>query len=153
MNTESEATPEDPREDEQGSDRRKFFQVCLGGMGVLTGGFTALPVVTFLGPPETLAAQGPVEVPLAELEAGQAIYREVQGTPVVIVPGEEGPTVFSASCTHLGCIVRWEHESNTFVCPCHGAYFDARGNPLKGPTNQPLPKIEHEVKDGKIILG
>lgn len=134
-------------------DRRKFFRVCLGGMGVLTGGFTVAPVVTFLTPPTTLTAQGPVEVPLSELAEGQAIYREVRGIPIVIIPGSDEPAVFNASCSHLGCIVRWEHDTRTFFCPCHGAVFDSAGKPLKGPTNQPLTTVEFEVREEKIILG
>lgn len=133
--------------------RRKFFRVCLCGMGTLTAGLTAAPVVTFLQRPESLTAARQVKVPVAELTAGQAIYRDVQGVPVVIVPGEGTPRVFNASCTHLGCIVRWEHDTKTFICPCHGALFDGEGKPLKGPTNQPLAPVAFEVKDGDIVIG
>ena len=133
--------------------RRRFFETCLGGMGTLTVGLTAAPVVTFLERPESLTASRIVKLPLSELASGQAIYREVQGSPVVIVPGEGQPRVISASCSHLGCIVRWEHDTRTFICPCHGAVFDADGKPLKGPTNQPLTPVPFEVKDGEIIIG
>lgn len=33
----------------------------------------------------------------------------------------------SATCTHLGCNVRWREESNQFVCPCHAGVYDENG--------------------------
>lgn len=122
-------------------------------MGVVTAGLTGAPIVTFLQRPESLLAARTVKVPVAELASGEAIYREFQGSQIVIVPGEGAPQVFSAGCTHLGCIVRWEHDTRTFVCPCHGAVFDSAGKPLKGPTNQALPPIPFELKEGNIIIG
>ena len=49
--------------------------------------------------------------------------------------------------------MRWEHETETFICPCHGAVFDVSGAPLKGPTNLPLPPVTYEIEDGKIVIG
>ncbi len=148
-----EAMRDSPADEAAACPRRRFFRACLGGMGAMTAGLTAAPVATFLQRPESLTAASTVKVPLTELGSGEAIYREVQGSPVVIVPGEGMPKVFSASCSHLGCIVRWEHDTRTFICPCHGAIFDATGKPLKGPTNQPLPAVNFEVKEGVIIIG
>lgn len=133
--------------------RRKFFRTCLKVMGGVTAGLTAAPVLTFLQRPAPLRAVRSVKVPLKELESGQAIYRDIQGVPVVVIPDVKGPQVFSAACTHLGCIVRWEHETRTFLCPCHGAVFDSTGRPLKGPTNVPLPAVAFELKDGDIVIG
>ncbi len=136
-----------------GCRRRVFFRGCLYGMGALTTGLTAAPIATFVQRPAPLTAARAVKVQVSELANGQAIYRELQGSPVVIVPGEDGPKAFSASCTHLGCIVRWEHDTRTFICPCHGAIFGSDGKVLKGPTNQPLPPVDFVVKDGQIVIG
>ena len=35
--------------------------------------------------------------------------------------------VISRVCTHNQCIVAWESQDNQFVCPCHGARYDADG--------------------------
>lgn len=147
-----------PSEHESGEagPRRTFFRNCLGGMGAMIVGFIGVPLATFLKLPKRLEVERAVQVPLSDLEGGQAIYRDYQGTPLVIVPGVDGedePRVFNASCSHLGCIVRWEHGTETFLCPCHGAVFDSAGKPLKGPTNQPLEKLGFEVKDGNIVIG
>ncbi len=62
---------------------------------------------------------------------------------------EEGFGVFSARCTHLGCTVRRTAEG--FVCPCHGARYDAYGRVTAGPARRALPwyRIVRE-NDGRL---
>jgi len=62
------------------------------------------------------------------------------------------PEVMSARCTHLGCSVNWEEESDHFVCPCHGGQFSAQGVVLDGPPPAPLPPIRSVVKNNQIIV-
>jgi glycine/D-amino acid oxidase-like deaminating enzyme/nitrite reductase/ring-hydroxylating ferredoxin subunit len=53
-----------------------------------------------------------------------AVYRDAQG-----VVHER-----SAVCTHLGCIVQWNHTEKTWDCPCHGSRFAPLGEVLNGPA-------------------
>jgi len=61
-----------------------------------------------------------------------AVYKATDGTV----------TERSAICTHLGCVVRWNHEELSWDCPCHGSRFAPDGHVLNGPAISPLAEFE-----------
>jgi cytochrome b6-f complex iron-sulfur subunit len=46
----------------------------------------------------------------------------------------------SASCTHEGTNVNFDATSNDFICPNHGAMFNAAGAVIQGPATRNLTK-------------
>jgi glycine/D-amino acid oxidase-like deaminating enzyme/nitrite reductase/ring-hydroxylating ferredoxin subunit len=52
----------------------------------------------------------------------------------------------SATCTHLGCQVRWNSTETCWDCPCHGSHFSIDGDVLNGPALTSLASIESEPK-------
>ena len=60
--------------------------------------------------------------------------------------------VFSAYCTHAGCLVS-QVADRRIDCPCHGSQFSiATGAPVAGPASSPLRKRSFRIAGGKIYL-
>ena len=66
-------------------------------------------------------------------------------------------------CTHLGCSPSSKFAAGAsqgmpgdwlggFLCPCHGAQYDASGNVTGGPAPQPLATIAVKVEGTNIVL-
>jgi Rieske Fe-S protein len=71
---------------------------------------------------------------------------------VITQPTKGNFKCFSASCTHLGCVVN-KVENGLIVCPCHGAKFSiVDGSPKAGPATRPLTAQEFSVKNGEVLL-
>ena len=90
------------------------------------------------------AVAGPYSVPLAppdrgswmetqhttgSLKAGQAArFRMGAIEGFLVNPGNDKPIyAVSGACTHMGCLVSWLDSAGTFLCPCHGAQYQADG--------------------------
>jgi glycine/D-amino acid oxidase-like deaminating enzyme/nitrite reductase/ring-hydroxylating ferredoxin subunit len=61
-----------------------------------------------------------------------AVYRDTSGTVHKC----------SALCTHMGCVVQWNHVERSWDCPCHGSRFDPKGKVVMGPAIDDLSEIE-----------
>ncbi|MDQ2753635.1 MAG: Rieske (2Fe-2S) protein [Bacteroidota bacterium] len=59
---------------------------------------------------------------------------------------------FAANCTHLGCPVRWEENSQLFMCPCHGGVYYKDGTVAAGPPPKPLTRYEVRVNNGDVQI-
>lgn len=51
---------------------------------------------------------------------------------------------FSAVCPHLGCVVQWNADEQSFDCPCHGSRFSHDGTVINGPAGKGLTKLEYK---------
>ena len=59
--------------------------------------------------------------------------------PVIVVRAAENDyRAFSATCTHLDCIVGYQKDRNRMWCNCHGGAYDLTGRNIAGPPPRPL---------------
>lgn len=68
---------------------------------------------------------------------------------------QDALNVFSSSCAHLGCPVRWitKEGQGEFLCPCHGGIYNINGEYVGGPPPRGMYSYTHEVReDGKIYV-
>lgn len=58
---------------------------------------------------------------------------EVEGEPVIVVrEADNSIRAFTATCTHLGCIVSYKPQMPGFYCKCHGGKYDVNGINVPG---------------------
>ena len=72
-------------------------------------------------------------------------YETTRQTVVFIDKQGDQLTAMSATCSHLGCSVRWEPSTSHFKCPCHGGTYDRAGNVVSGPPPRPLDRLAIRV--------
>ncbi|HXI04459.1 MAG TPA: Rieske (2Fe-2S) protein [Candidatus Saccharimonadales bacterium] len=116
----------------------------------------AIVGVSFLKAPRSEESPGEGRVKcgsLSTLQIGEARFIRHGTDPFLVVRASKDEVqAFSAICTHLRCVLKWEADARRFVCPCHAGAFDLNGNVLAGPPQRPLPQYAAEVRSGEIIV-
>jgi glycine/D-amino acid oxidase-like deaminating enzyme/nitrite reductase/ring-hydroxylating ferredoxin subunit len=78
-----------------------------------------------------------------DLQPGEGKLIRLKGKRVAAYRDLNGKvTVLSPTCTHLGCIVRWNSADGTWDCPCHGSRFRATGEVFSGPAESALLPLD-----------
>jgi Rieske Fe-S protein len=145
-----------------GGDRRSFLNWFLGtSTGALLMSIV-YPVVRFLSPPSVPEAAthqveaGPVNDPEL-LGRGFKIVR-FGAEPVILVRSGDGRLrAFTATCTHLECIVEFRSDLQVLWCNCHNGQFDLTGRNVAGPPPRPLTEFKVHVLEragqaGTIVI-
>lgn len=133
--------------------RRSFLDIMIGACSAVAAAALAVPAGLYLWP----AAKGG-EGEKAEVEGAKALavgdskMVQLGGKAVIVVRARDGFDAFSAECTHLGCLVKWNKEKSQFVCPCHAAMFDAEGKVVAGPPPAPLPRMNVQEMGDKVFV-
>jgi len=78
------------------------------------------------------------------------------GGGAIVIPVDGKVRAFDLKCSHLGCMVNWEHDKQQFFCPCHEATFSKNGEVLSGPPPLPLEELSvvpEESDPNTLIVG
>lgn len=124
-------------------ERRRFINWFLGtSVGALAVS-VLYPVLRYVSPPRIPEAStnqieaGPANDP-ALMDKGFKIVR-FGAEPVILVKlSDTDFRAFSATCTHLDCIVGFQKDKTRIFCNCHGGQYDMNGRNVGGPPPRPL---------------
>jgi cytochrome b6-f complex iron-sulfur subunit len=147
MTTTGADAPRDPS-------RRRFVDWLLGTSFGALFAWILYPVMRFLEPAEV------AEAAANQVDAGRADDPDLVAKgfkivpfgndPVILVQAAEGEYhAFSATCTHLDCIVEYRPDRSLIWCNCHGGQFDLNGQVVGGPPPRPLRPFRVHVVEGE----
>ena len=131
--------------------------VLAGTLGLVLGGAVVSPGLARreerwlpAGPVNDLIPNQPTPVMLRITR--QDGYAQVvdRRTVFLVRTSATEVTALDSTCTHLGCRVSWDAESQELVCPCHGGRYDRTGKVTAGPPPAPLSALETQVTDGTV---
>jgi cytochrome b6-f complex iron-sulfur subunit len=143
--------------------RREFIKKAFFGVLALLGLGFLVPAIKLVAPVRSrdkelayfplIAEEEIPRVGVKKAELTFAVLGKERKARVFIVCSTEGPVVFSAICSHLGCLVSYHKEKQEFVCPCHGGKYDLTGRNIFGPPPAPLTRFPLKIQDGKLFVG
>jgi cytochrome b6-f complex iron-sulfur subunit len=146
-----------------GTSRREFIKKSFYGLIALIGLGFLIPGVKVLTPAEDrrkelvyfpLIAEDDIpHIGVKKAELLFTVSGKERKSRVFIVSNAGGITVFSATCSHLGCLVNYHKDKREFVCPCHGGRYDLAGKNIAGPPPAPLTMLPARSQDGMILVG
>jgi cytochrome b6-f complex iron-sulfur subunit len=145
------------------SGRREFIKKALYSLLVLFGLGFLVPAVKLVAPVSSrdkdlaffpLVAEADIpRIGVKKAELAFTVLGKERKARVFIVSSIEGPVVFSAVCSHLGCLVSYHKEKKEFVCPCHGGRYDITGRNISGPPPAPLSRLPLKIQDDTLFVG
>lgn len=134
--------------------RRKLVNWFLGTtVGALVAS-VLYPVARFLSPPRV------PEATTNQVDAGTTNDPELAeksfkilrfgAEPVILIRVSEGDyRAFSATCTHLDCIVDYRPDRRLIWCWCHNGIYDLTGKNIGGPPPRPLTPYRVHLLPGE----
>ena len=144
--------------DRDGTDleRRGFLRWLAGGFLALWAPAAAFVAGSFLNASGSRHRPGEHQLrcgSFSSLAVGEARLVRHGAEPIFVVRlGDSRVLAVTAICTHVRCVLRWNRENGTFLCPCHDGAFDKTGNVLSGPPKRPLRQYPAEVRADEIIV-
>jgi Rieske Fe-S protein len=147
------------------SDRRSFLariittiQAAIGGtLGVVLGGAVLSPMFgrrqeNWLAAANLFDLLENRPVPVTVRVAREDGYNQIidRRTLFLVRTGETEVLALDSTCTHLGCRVSWDAETQELKCPCHGGVYDTMGQVKAGPPPEPLHRVQTRIQGNQV---
>lgn len=135
--------------------RRSFLNILLG---ISSGTFlTAIvyPIYKFLIPPKDLSPKPTTVIAgkVGELKPGSGKIFKFGKEPGILINTQSGKLIaFTATCTHLACIVQYRNDLGHIWCACHNGHYDLNGINIAGPPPRPLTPFKVNIKNDNIYV-
>ena len=139
-----------PLTDEELS-RRRFLGLVGGGALTIAGAGTAVAAIKYMEPPVLFEEDTRVVVGRPD-EIAPGTVLVLPKHKIYVVRTDQGIYALSATCTHLGCMTRFDKENAQLACPCHGSRFALDGTVRHGPAPKPLPRLQVAIERGMIVV-
>jgi len=128
------------------TNRRFFVKNSIKFLPYLAVGTFIYPLVSYVRYEEIQKVS--IAIPLLEIKSNITKIGKV-----LVYKKEKEVVVYSAHCTHMGCILNIDASKERFVCPCHSSEFSYDGVRLKGPAKRNLDIISSHIKDKILYIG
>ncbi|BDD12420.1 hypothetical protein FUAX_48520 (plasmid) [Fulvitalea axinellae] len=167
MNKDTEQNCESCGKGKAGMNRRGFLEKLTFFLGGLSALIIGIPVLGALLEP-WLTKKVPVWRSVGrvtDFELGKTVLVKFRDSETA--PWEKGIgftaswlrrdsencfTAFAINCAHLGCPVRWDADSELFLCPCHGGVYYKNGEVAAGPPPKGLTKYKVRLSGEKVEI-
>jgi len=148
-------------------ERRTFFvriinsiHTVIGGtVGVILGGAVLSPLFgrreeNWLTAANLTDLPDDRPTPVTIRVAREDGYNQVieRRTVFLVKTGESDVTALDSTCTHLGCRVSWDAETQELKCPCHGGVYDPSGAVKSGPPPAPLARLTTRIEGNQVLV-
>ncbi|HWO00158.1 MAG TPA: Rieske 2Fe-2S domain-containing protein [Blastocatellia bacterium] len=137
------------------SKRREFLDYLLGTSVVATLLAIFYPILRFIIPPQVVeSAQNSVLAGKAnEIASNSGKIFKFGNKPGILVRTASGELkAFSATCTHLDCIVQYRPDMKMIWCACHNGQYNLSGHNVGGPPPRPLEEYTVNTRGDDVIV-
>lgn len=135
--------------------RREFLDYLLGTSIGATLIAIFYPIVKFMIPPQVVesAENSVVAGDLKEIAVNTGKIFKFGTKPGILIRTASGELkAFSATCTHLDCIVQYQPDTKQIWCACHNGQYNLSGQNVGGPPPRPLEEFVVNTRGDEIVV-
>ena len=104
------------------------------------------------GTASTATREKTIDAGPAEAFGEDGVYDRFRDQGFFLIRRDGRLLALSSNCTHRDCILNVAPD-RSFICPCHGSTFDAKGVVTRGPAQVSIPLLPLRVDErGRVLV-